>query len=390
MKVAVYSGSIPSTVFIERLVEALAEKGLEVILHGRISARPDYSTKRIKVIGYRSRFDEAFVAARYLLLFMLLRPQAYATLRRCYTTTSRSKSFWRWFLEVGPILWHQPDVFHLQWTKSLEDWLFLQEFGVRIVASLRGAHINYSPITDPDLAEMYRRTFPRVDAFHAVSELIAEKAASYGAKSGACKVIYSGLRLEEFEFRNDPTDKTKSLDILSVGRPHWVKGYHIALDALAHAKSLGLRFHYTIVGGEMEELVFQSHDLGLEDSVSFEKPLPFADVKDRIRQADVLLLTSVDEGVPNVVLEAMALGTIVVSSACGGVPEVLVDAGNGFVAPNRDPSEIANRLMTVGGLSSDEAERIRKRARQTVEERHRIESMVEEMISLYRSVTDDQ
>ena len=54
-------------------------------------------------------------------------------------------------------------------------------------------------------------------------------------------------------------------------------------------------------------------------------------VKELIKNADILLLSSVEEGIANVVLEAMALGTLVVSTECGGMNEVIKNNENGFL-----------------------------------------------------------
>ena len=75
-------------------------------------------------------------------------------------------------------------------------WLAILALGIKLVLSLRGAHINYSPIADLKLADMYRKNFPKVDAFHAVSKAIALEAQKYGAQKSNISVVYSGLDLD--------------------------------------------------------------------------------------------------------------------------------------------------------------------------------------------------
>ena len=98
---------------------------------------------------------------------------------------------------------------------------------------------------------------------------------------------------------------------------------------------------------EDEALIFQRSQLLLEDSVSFVGTLPFLSVLDEIRSADVLLLPSLEEGIANVVLEAMALGTLVVSTDCGGMSEVVIDKETGFLVPTRGVKDIANTIKII-------------------------------------------
>jgi glycosyltransferase involved in cell wall biosynthesis len=81
----------------------------------------------------------------------------------------------------------------------------------------------------------------------------------------------------------------------------------------------------------------------------------FRDDLDRLLPAaDVLALPSLTEGLPNVVLEAMAAGVAVVASRVGGVPEVMDDGATGYLVPPADPAVLADRL---GRLLRSEQER---------------------------------
>ncbi|MDM6921305.1 hypothetical protein QUG63_29270, partial [Klebsiella michiganensis] len=142
---------------------------------------------------------------------------------------------------------------HVQWAKDISHFLWVKEFGIKLVLSLRGAHINYSPITVPGLAEQFKKAFPLVDAFHGVSKAICEEATKYGADHARCQVVYSGLNLTDFPFHSDKYkvnfSPSNPLKIISVGRSHWIKGYHLALDALSDLKQeKSFSFHYTIIG----------------------------------------------------------------------------------------------------------------------------------------------
>jgi glycosyltransferase involved in cell wall biosynthesis len=384
LRIAIYSGTIPATTFIERLITGLAESGAEVVLHGRMTEGVRYRSRNIKVIGYTGLLSRTILAIKFLSLFLTRRPQTLRNLLTCYPETKFSKSFLYWFVRTAPIVWQEPDIFHLQWTKGVEEWIFLQQFGIKVVVSLRGSQLNYSPVVDKKLEETYCAAFPYLDGFHCVSEAIAKKALKYGAYGNAVRVVYSGINLEEFPFVSSKSIRRESVKIISVGRPHWVKGYHYAIDAMKFMKDDDASFHYRVVGGTSEELKFQVQDLGLNEYVAIEEGVSFENVKALITDADILLLPSVEEGIPNVVLEAMALGTIVVSTECGGVREVINDGKNGFIVPIRDPRAIANSIQAILDTPDEELHKVRQSAREKIELQHSLTKMVSDMNRLYR------
>jgi colanic acid/amylovoran biosynthesis glycosyltransferase len=229
--------------------------------------------------------------------------------------------------------------------------------------------------------------FPQLDGTHGVCDDVLREAEHYGLNRKKSKVIYSGLRLTDFEFLL-PSQKVKSekLKLISVGRQSWMKGYHYALDALAMVQAAGIDFEYTLVGGgDSEELLFQVADLGLTEKVKLKGWLSIGEVKKAIQTSDVLLLPSVSEGIANTAIEAMALGTLVIASACGGMAELITDQQNGFLVPARNREKWVETLLLFAGLSAGRKDEIAANARHTVEERFNEDSMVNAFEELYQS-----
>ncbi|MDE6135213.1 MAG: glycosyltransferase family 4 protein, partial [Muribaculaceae bacterium] len=209
----------------------------------------------------------------------------------------------------------------------------------------------------------------------------------YGASKEKSVVIYPAVK-KDLISRSD-CKRESTLRILSVGRDHWKKGYRVALDAMKILKDEDFRFHYTIVsGGEKEELIHQIHQLGLSDCVTLIDNLPHASVIDKYRKSDVFLLPSFEEGVANVVLEAMALGVPVISTDCGGMAEVIRDGENGFLIPLRNPQAIRDAIMKVSCLDTARTEDIISNAHDTIRKRHIVDIQVEQMLKLYRHVKE--
>jgi len=137
-----------------------------------------------------------------------------------------------------------------------------------------------------------------------------------------------------------------------VGRLAAVKGQRELLEAVAALRARGSQLHAVFVGGDLEsggaytaELDRRARDLGIADVVHF---LGFrADAAAIVRELDVLVLPSLVEGLPLVVLEAMALGRPVVATAVGGTPEAVDDGRTGLLVPPRDVGALADAVATL-------------------------------------------
>ncbi|MNF54107.1 Glycogen synthase [compost metagenome] len=382
-KIAIYSGEIPSTIFIERLVEGMADSSYRIYLFGTLKRKKKYG-KNVIVVGYKNRLEKTLQFLYYSLLLSVFQRQDKKKLNDLLVEQGNESYAAK--LKYYPVLYHRPDIFHLQWAKGVGDWIWVQEFGIKLVLSLRGTHITISPIGDICWKALYTEVFRKLDGFHSVSHATARIAQGFGADSAKIKTIYSGLDLDALPFVLKEKINTP-LKIVSIGRSHWVKGYSYALDGLAILQQQSFAFDYSIIGiGTDEELLVQRSQLGLEESIHFVAPMPFDAVLNTIREADVLLLSSVEEGIANVVLEAMALGTLVIATDCGGMKEVVTDGENGFLIPIRNPLAIAEAIQKVGAFTVADYQKMSLSARKTIENQHSHQKMIADMKALYESV----
>lgn len=135
--------------------------------------------------------------------------------------------------------------------------------------------------------------------------------------------------------------------VTSVARLHPQKD----VPTLLEAASIVLKTHpdtrFVVVGGGPEEQNLRArHDaLGLGDSVLLVGPRPHA--ADELAAADVVAVSSLWEGSPLVVAEAMLLGRPVVATSVGAIPEAVVDDETGRVVPPRDPEALAAALVEL-------------------------------------------
>ncbi|WP_339887760.1 glycosyltransferase family 4 protein [uncultured Flavobacterium sp.] len=383
--IAIYSGEIPSTTFIERLIVGLAVTDTTIYLFGKQKKRIFYP-KNVQLFTYSSKLSKLIVLLKYSLLLIIFKPKEKNKLDLIIAAQKGNQNVKR--LKYYPVLYHKPDVFHLQWAKGTEDWLWVKDFGIKFILSLRGTHISISPIADLFLKRMYETSFHKVDGFHAVSKAILEEAKKYETNLKNTSVIYSGLELEKLVFKTK-TNINSTLNIVSIGRSHWLKGYSYALDAFSILKQENFNFHYTIIGIDNdEELIFQRNQLDLDELVTFQKNIAFQKVMEQIYDADIILLPSIEEGIANVVLEAMALGTLVVSTDCGGMTEIVKNGKNGFIIPVRDSKSITDIVKKISSLSLENYNEITSRARIAVENQHSKDRMISDFESFYDKVNN--
>jgi len=95
--------------------------------------------------------------------------------------------------------------------------------------------------------------------------------------------------------------------------------------------------------GKLEEFCAQ-HNLY---SVKFLGRLPYKDVLEHVAKSDIFILTSIEEGMPNAIIEALALGKPVIATSVGGIPEIVRDGFNGLLIPARSPKHVAKALYTL-------------------------------------------
>lgn len=391
LKVAVYSGEIPSTTFIENLSHALGQAGISVLVFGKRIKPIPVPGENVSIIptpryGWKTFFYVLINGAKLL----LTNPGHFSKLRS-HISTLPSKGWlrWWWWSKYLPVINNKPDIFHIQWARNTDEWMFLKRiFGIRVVVSLRGTQINSSPLVDPHLAESYIRNFPEVDGFHAVCGQIARQAEKYGAAQQKTKVIYSGIRKELLDtLTKEQHGRQDRINIISAGRMHWVKGYHIALQALRNLYGSNFRFHYTIVaGGDNEEVLYLIDEFGLGEQVTLTAPCSQKELFEMMLASDLLLLPSVEEGIANVVLEAMAIGVPVLSSDCGGMNEVVKHQTTGLLFRNRDVQHLEAMLLHFASLSQAEKSEITANARTMVADRFSIDRSASEMKEFYLSL----
>ena len=176
--------------------------------------------------------------------------------------------------------------------------------------------------------------------------------------------------------------------VLAIGRLSREKAFDCLLDAFGSIKGHH-QARLVIVGDgpERAHLERQAATLGLSQRVRIAGQV--GEVRPFYAAADVLAISSLTEGSPNVLLEAMAAGVPVVATAVGGIPEIVTHEESALLAPAGDPAALANVLTRVL-TDRDGAHRRAGRAHEIIVERHSPVARARRLMELYSEVSHSQ
>jgi colanic acid/amylovoran biosynthesis glycosyltransferase len=243
------------------------------------------------------------------------------------------------------------DVVHYQWPGHLIRYYSLARKAKKpTVLSLRGRQITVMPHMPGQgkYVAKLRWLLPQCDAYHCVSKTIMKDAECYGLAAHRAWIITPAVDTEFFR-PSKKTETGKPIKIVTVGALIWRKGIEYALLALRRIVDRGYDVSLTVIGegNEKKRAEYTVRDLRLGERVNFMGHQGPERIRGVLRESDIFLLTSLSEGIANVVLEAMSCGLPVVATDAGGVKEAVTDGVEGFVVPPRDCEAIAEKLTRL-------------------------------------------
>ncbi len=167
--------------------------------------------------------------------------------------------------------------------------------------------------------------------------------------------VYNGVDLARFH--STPVPKREPPVVTAVGRLVEKKGFHILLEACRMLVDRGVALRCELIGdgAERERLAAQVGALGLADKVAFRGVLSTEEVGHCLEQSSVVVLPCIVakdgnvDALPTVLLEAMACGRPVISTALSGIPEIIEDAETGRLVPPDEAAPLAEAIAEVIG-----------------------------------------
>jgi glycosyltransferase involved in cell wall biosynthesis len=327
----------------------------------------------------------------------------------------KAVNFWQAIEEAGTLI---PEIFaRLEAARGEDPVEIFQSVVVATVARSRGlthlhAHFATSAATVARLAAHFAQlpysfTAHAKDIFHesvSVDDLrrkLQDAAAvvtvsdfnlrflqdKYRAAAARVERIYNGLHLAEFRFQVPSARRPK---IVAVGRLVEKKGFHYLIEACSMLKEQAITFSCAIVGvGPLEtELRVQIENLGLSSEIQMLGPRPQSEVIELVQDASVFAAPCVigsdgnRDGLPTVLLEAMALGTPCISTDVTGIPEILHHRATGLVVPQRNANALATALKHLL-IDRDLAVSLAVAARKLVEKQFDIDANTASLRELF-------
>jgi glycosyltransferase involved in cell wall biosynthesis len=174
------------------------------------------------------------------------------------------------------------------------------------------------------------------------------------------------------------------------GRLHPNKRVAMLVEIFKECVAAGCARKLYIIGdGEDRESVARliSHH-GLENQIHMLGAMSHSQVLSAIAQACCLVLTSKDEGCPNVVLEAMALGIPVIAPSVGGVPDLVVHGLTGYLFPADDPQLARNYILQIS-QDPDGGRRMGQQCAEVVQRSFELAATVRKYLEIYQSILRD-
>ena len=195
-------------------------------------------------------------------------------------------------------------------------------------------------------------------------------------------VIPNGVRcMDSSQFMRPSDLPAECFNLLMVGRLDSVKGHDFAIKALATgALAADIRLSIVGSGPRESELLRFAKTLGVADRVQM---LGFRrNACDYIAHCDALLMPSLHEGVPYVLLEAMALGVPVIASSVGGLAETIENGATGLLVPPRNVQELVKAIQL---MRADEGLRARvgRDAKAVQVLRYSVDAMTSRYVQVY-------
>jgi colanic acid/amylovoran biosynthesis glycosyltransferase len=164
------------------------------------------------------------------------------------------------------------------------------------------------------------------------------------------KIEYSYLGVDPAIFTPRPFRRSPDpFRILSVGRLAPAKGHHVLIAAITILVEEGRRVELLIAGDGPERRALEQHaaDCGLGERVHFTGALPQPEIRALYQETDCFALASFAEGIPVVLMEAMAMEIPCVTTWINGIPELIRHEIDGLLAPPSDVSTLARQIARL-------------------------------------------
>jgi len=221
-----------------------------------------------------------------------------------------------------------------------------------------------------------------------VSPDLRNECLRYGVPRDRCHLIYNAIDTEEFcrlnlgwPSLNQTAPRTKAFVVAALGRLENEKCFEVLIEAVDRLIRSG-RDVSLVIGGEGSERSRLEQTIAATNQPSRIRLLGHVETNAFFRDVDAFVLSSCREGLPNVVLEAMALEVPLIATPVGGISDLVKDGANGLIVPTRNVEALAAAISQIMD-NAGEAAALAAAARRTVEDRFSFQRRMEKVATIY-------
>lgn len=283
------------------------------------------------------------------------------------------------------------DIWHGHDYKSNALGLLLKPFWpMKLVTTVHG-WVHHTERT-PMYYRIDKFCLPRYERVICVSDDLYNECRKVGVPAHKCVLLENAIDLDEYA-RSAATDQAKvklgfpesGFLIGAVGRLEPEKGFDYLLRSTAELVRRDLDVQLVIVGEGSDRARLQSLAAELGISTRIRLPGWQSDVRGYFEAMDLFALSSFREGLPNVLLEAMALEVPCVATRVNGIPRLIQDGRNGLLVPAGDVTALTNAMQLLV-TNADLRQVFRTAGRKTVETRFSFPSRMKKLHAIYDQI----
>jgi len=398
MKTAYIIGEFPSIseTFILREINALKEKGNHITIFALKKGKPPYhadAEKLMEHVYYRRNLFSIRLAMRHFCI-LACRPSIYIhalTVNLKKTTNNKLKLF-RNFLIAGDLAYEgfKQNIDHIH-----AHFAFLPADVGLLVSQLMNIGFSFSAHARDIYTQSKKALSDKV--INAQFIVVCTQHGKNHLQNLFPKelpekfiMLHHGLPLQDFT----PEDSKESF-IIGIGRLKEKKGFHYLVETCRLLTEKNISFQCQIVGEGPQKKKIQSliRQYGLEKNIHLPGKLTQDDIIALYRRAAVLVVPSIiatdgdRDGLPNVILEALAMQVPVVATSVAGIPELVRDGINGFLVNPEQSDMLADRIQRIL-TDSKLRQNMGKNGRMTIEEDFDILKNVDRLCELFHGTPE--
>jgi len=288
----------------------------------------------------------------------------------------------------------KPDVIHAHMAIPVGyvGLMLSEKFGLPLVCSLRGSDIHTYPYFGRLSMQLTRKVILKADQLVSVSNALKIAANKLVKSKKEIVHVYNGCDLNTICYsekyrravRAERGIPKKDKVIIYVGRLLKTKGVYELVDAFLNLNVKYSNLRLILVGegpecATINKITYSNNKIYLAGNV------PHNEINQWLSASDIFVLPSYNEGLPNVILEAMACALPVVASKVGGIPEAVQDGRSGILVNKGDKNSLVKSIDYL--LNNEEVAReMGRNGLRIIEQKFSWQRNAEEMIKIYKEV----